>query len=320
MLGGDRQFGSAVDDDRIFGADSKCKNMKSLVYECDVEWLRPVVEGGSEVSSVKPVKWQKLEDVIVVGFKEPRVGLESMEQGDTNAVFRMLVANGGAYKGWVEVRRSGMRNDYGLFAVTRFEKGSIVTVKIPHETQLPEFTMPTKDTLHLGWNWVLKKNAEELGPTINAVYLKESGLTRACTRIMPGTEILLDGEQSSVSNGFEWLDSLIFMESKDGWTNWHARRTIGRVVSGDKGRGFVVKYDDGSMKNMNEAELKELAVSQNTAVGKRVVERNDTGRANENEEETEGEDTTKNDIEKIGGSVGHAGSGERVEKKRKGME
>jgi hypothetical protein len=137
---------------------------------------------------------------------------------------------------------------------------------------------------------------------------------------MPGTEILLDGEQSSVSNGFEWLDSLIFMESKDGWTNWHARRTIGRVVSGDKGRGFVVKYDDGSMKNMNEAELKELAVSQNTAVGKRVVERNDTGRANENEEETEGEDTTKNDIEKIGGSVGHAGSGERVEKKRKGME
>ncbi len=58
--------GLAVGDERIPGAESKSKNMKSLVYECDVEWLRPVVEGGSEMSSVKSVKWQKLEDVIDV--------------------------------------------------------------------------------------------------------------------------------------------------------------------------------------------------------------------------------------------------------------
>ena len=294
--------------------------MKSLVYECDVEWLRAVVEGRLEMSSVKPVKWQKLEDVIVVGLEERRVGTSSMGEGDRNAVFRMLVANGGIYKGWVEVRRSGMRDDYGLFAVARFEKGSIVTVKIPEETQLPAFTMPTKDTLHLGWNWVVKKNVEDLGPTINAVYLRESGLIRACTRIMPGTEILLNGEQLSVSNGFEWLDSLIFMESQDGWTNWHARRSIGRVVSGDKGRGFVVKYDDGSIKNMNEAKLKELAVSQNIVVGKRVVEICDRGRENENEEEMEVEDTAKNDAEKTGGSVGHAGISRCVEKKRQATE
>jgi hypothetical protein len=173
----------------------------------------------------------------------------------------------------------------------------------------------------LGWNWVVKKNAEELGPTINAVYLKESGLIRACTRIMPGTEILLDGEQSSVSNGFEWLDSLIFMESQNGWSNWHARRSIGRVVSGDKSRGFVVKYDDGSVKNMNETKLKELAVLQNILVGKRVLEINDRGRENENEEEPEVKVTTENDTNKTGGSVEHGGAGNPcVEKKRKEIE
>jgi hypothetical protein len=295
--------------------------MKSLVYECDVEWLRPVVEGGSEMSSMKSVKWQKLEDVIDVGLQEPRVGARSsMGERSTNAVFRMLVANGGAYKGWVEVRKSGMRDDYGVFAVTRFEKGSIVTLKIPDETQLPEFTIPTKHTLHLGWNWVVKKKAKEHGRTINAVYLKENGLIRACTRIMPGTEILLDWEQSSVSNGFEWLDSLVFMESQSGWTNWHTRRSIGRVVSGDKSRGFIVKYDDGSIKNMNEEKLKELAVSQNIVVGKRVVEVNDRGRENEDEEETEVEDTAKNDVEKTGISMGHAEKGMCVKKKRKGIE
>jgi hypothetical protein len=294
--------------------------MNSLVYECDVEWLRLVVEGGSEISSVKSVKWQKLEDVIVVGVQEPPVDVKSMGQGGTNAVFRMLVTNGGAYKGWVEVRKSGMRDDYGVFAVTRFEKGSIVTLKIPDETQLPEFTMPTKHTLHLGWNWVVKKKSKEVGRTINAVYLKENGLIRASTRIMPGTEILLDAEQPPVSNGFEWLDSLVFMESRSCWINWHARKSIGRVVSGDKGRGFIVKYDDGSIKNMNEDKLKELAVSQNILVEKKVAEMNDRARRNENEQETEVEDTTKNDAEITGRSMGHAGSGVCVKKKRKGIE
>ena len=312
--------GLAVGDERILGAASKSRNMKSLVCECDVEWLRPVVEGGSEMSSVKSVKWQKLEDVIDVGLQEPRVSARSMGQGGTSAVFRALVANGGAHKGWVEVRKSGMRDDCGVFAVTRFEKGSIVTLKIPDETQLPEFTMPAKHTLHLGWNWVVKKKAKEAGRTINAVCLKENGLIRACTRIMPGTEILLDGEQSLVSNGFEWLDSLVFMESQSCWINWHVRKSIGRVVSGDKGRGFVVKYDDGSLKNMNEEKLKSLAVSQNIMVGERVMENNDRGRENENEEETEVEDAAKNNAEKTGRSMGHVGSGVCVKKKRKGIE
>jgi hypothetical protein len=63
-------IGLAVGDERIPGAESKSANVKSLVCECDVEWLRPVVEGGSEMSSVKSVKWQKLEDVIDVGPQE----------------------------------------------------------------------------------------------------------------------------------------------------------------------------------------------------------------------------------------------------------
>jgi hypothetical protein len=215
-----------------------------------------------------------------------------------------------------------VRDGYGLFAVTRFEKGSVVTAKIPNETQLPESAIPSKDNLHLGWNWVAKKNAEELGLTTNVVYLKESGLIRACTRIMPGTEILLDREQSSILNGLEWLDSLIFMESREGWSNWHARRSIGRVVSGDKGRGFVVKFEDGSIRNMNEAKLEELAVSQNIVVRNRGVESCDGGGENENEnkDKTKIEVATKNDVEKTGGCVEHSGSSGHIEKKRKGIQ
>jgi hypothetical protein len=129
--------------------------MKSLVYECDVEWLKPLVEGGSERPLAKPIRWQKLEDVAVVGLQSHQVGDGSMAPGDTNVLFCMLVANGGVYKAWVEVRRSGVRDGSGLFAVTRFEKGSIVTAKIPYETQLPKSAIPSKDTLHLGWNWVV---------------------------------------------------------------------------------------------------------------------------------------------------------------------
>lgn len=231
----------------------------SLVYECDVEWLRPLTEGDLSVSKpVKLVKWQKLEDVSVVGV-EYQGGNRSMQRGDT-VIYRMLVGNGGAYKGWVEVRRSGVRNSYGLFAISRFEKGSIITAKIPDEIEGSNLDSPTKDTLFLGWNWVVRKSAEELGPTTNAVYLKESGLIRACTRIMPGTEILLDGDKLSGTNGLEWLDALVFLERSNGWKNWHARNTIGRVVSGDRGRGYIVKYQDGTVRNMDIAELRNVVV------------------------------------------------------------
>jgi hypothetical protein len=83
-------IGLAVGNEKIPDAESKSKNMKSLVYECDVEWLRSVLEGGSEMSSVKSVKWQKLEDVIDVGLQDPRVDARSMGQGGTNAVFCMF--------------------------------------------------------------------------------------------------------------------------------------------------------------------------------------------------------------------------------------
>ena len=105
--------------------------------------------------------------------------------GDTNAfLFRMLVANGGVYKGWVGVRKSGVSEAYGMFAITRFEKGSIVTAKIPSETQLSESMIPINNTLYLRWNWVAKQILKELCPTINAVNLRESMLIRACQRIM----------------------------------------------------------------------------------------------------------------------------------------
>ena len=291
-------------------------NMKSLVYECDVEWLRPFVEGGSKVSSAKAIKWQKLEDLIVVGDDK------SMGPGDTNIIFRMLVTSGGVYKGWVEVRKSGASDGYGLFAVTRFEKGSIVTAKIPYETQLSDSAIPTKDTLHLGWNWIVKKNVEEVGRNSNAVYLKESGLIRACTRIMPGTEILMDKEESSVSNGLEWLDSLIFAEPQHGWTNWHARKLIGKVVSGDKGRGFVVKYDDGSMQNMTEMKLEELAVSHNVVVRNKLFQSHDAGGKyeNRNKNETEVKVTQKKDVGRSGRSMEHVENKGHIEKKRKKIE
>jgi hypothetical protein len=61
-------------------------------------------------------------------------------------------------------------------------------------------------------------------------------------------------------------------------------------------------------------------VSQNMMVGKRVMEMNDRGRDNENEEEMEVEDAAKNDAKKTERSVGDVGSGVCVKKKRKGTE
>ena len=48
-------------------------------------------------------------------------------------------------------------------------------------------------------------------------------------------------------------------------------------LRGDKGRGFVVKFVDGRIQNMNEAKLEELDVLQNTVVGNRMVESYDGG-------------------------------------------
>jgi len=241
-----------------------------LVYECDLEWLRPLVEGRMGNTVAKPIKWQKLEDVAVVGMG-PQIGKMTVIMKGTNAVYRMLVWIGGVYKGWVEIRKSGVKDGYGLFAVTRFEKGSIITAKTPAEMSWCDSAIPSKDTLHLGWNWVVKKSIDELGPTSNAVYLKENGLIRACTRIMPGMEILLDRENMSSTNGFEWLDSLVFAEPRYGWMSWQTRQSIGRVVSGDKGRGFLVKFDHGMIQNMMENKLKKFALVQNTGAGVREI-------------------------------------------------
>lgn len=240
--------------------------MKNLVYECNLEWLKAFVEGraSNSLSRPRPVKWQKLEDVAVVEM-DAQIRKRISETKAANIVYRMLVWIGGAYKGWIEVRPSCVRDSYGLFAVARFEKGSIITAKIPIENQLDDSVLPSEDTLHLGWKWAVEKNADALGPTANAVYLRENGLVRASTRIMPGTEILLDGGCTSSRNGFEWLDSLVFAEPQKGWKNWHARGSIGKVVSGNSGHGFVVKFDHGTetLENVTEEELKKRSVVQN---------------------------------------------------------
>jgi hypothetical protein len=65
-----------------------------------------------------------------------------------------------------------------LFAVMRFEKSCIITAKILYETQLSEYGLSSKDMVHLGWNWVVKKNIGKFGLSSNGVILLDEDVAR----------------------------------------------------------------------------------------------------------------------------------------------
>ena len=226
------------------------------MYECDVDWLRPIIEGGWEVKgSSDIIQWVKKEKVGVKldGINEVGVGIDE--------VYCMNVNTGGSFKGWLEVRRSGIQEGYGLFAMRRFEKGSIITAKIPKEMGTVPEGPPTRETLFLGWSWAVKKNTEDVGRHFNAVHLDANGMLRTARRIMPGTEIVVDaGSQSTFVADMEWLDTVVFMERKHALMNWHRRTYFGKVISGDRKQGYTVQYNNGKIRKMNKAEVQRLAV------------------------------------------------------------
>ena len=228
--------------------------MTTLVYDCNIEWLKMVIESGCMMEyHGKAVKWQRTEEV-------RQVDDYTSDMEGENVAFRMLVLSGGVYKEWIEIRRSGFGDGYGLFALTRFEKGSIITMKIPYEGKLGQGAEPQKSSLHLGCNWVARKTADHIGPTGNAVYLEENGLLRSKRRIMPGSEIVLDEKLTSDLCDLKYLDALVYVEKKDSWNNWQDTNSIGRVISGDRGRGYMVKYHDSNMKTMNVQDIEKLAL------------------------------------------------------------
>jgi hypothetical protein len=84
---------------------------------------------------------------------------------------------------------------------------------------------------------------------------------------MPGTEIFLDEEEALGTNGLEWIDSLVFAENVGGWRNWQTRENIGKVVGGDRVRGFVVKFGNGTLtRNVKEEEVMKLSIARSKDV------------------------------------------------------
>jgi hypothetical protein len=134
--------------------------MNNTTYECDLEWLKCLINGTNSNSGAtlgRPaVKWQKFEDVVVVEGARS-TGTAAVTSKAPNVTYRMMVWVVNVYKGWIEVRWCSVRKRFGLYAVTRFEKGSIVTAKVPTEERLTESSTPSLETLNLGWNWAITK-------------------------------------------------------------------------------------------------------------------------------------------------------------------
>jgi hypothetical protein len=240
--------------------------MTMVIYECELDWMKVIIECGWVVGSSRNViKWEKTEDMSIESVGEENVA-------EKNISYRMLVMTGGVYKGWLEVRQSCINDGYGVFALTRFEKGAIITARIPGEEVVERGAVPMRCTLNLGWNWVTKKRKDDIGAGANAIYLEESRVIRASRRILPGTEIVMNEDVSTCSNGLEWLDTLIFAEVKNGWSNWQNRGCFGKVVSGDKSRGYMVKFNDGSVQHMNTSEVEQFALFRKVSSDERYME------------------------------------------------
>ena len=216
--------------------------MEELVYDIRLDWLARW--GPSNV--IKSVKWLKIEEL---------GGGEAEADG-----FRMMVLIGGkGYKNWIEVRKSKRKGGFGLFAAVRFEKGDIITARVPGEEEAKEDRNPQLENLQLGW--AVRRSSEELGKGSNAIYVSSNRLIRAKNRILAGSEILLDADMESTL-GMEYLDCLVFSEPRVGWRNFQSRNGIGTVRSGDKVNGFIVQFDKGRKKvKMSKEKVRSLAVS-----------------------------------------------------------
>jgi hypothetical protein len=242
-------------------------------YEINLDWLKMIMEQNHGVAC-PPIKWVK------------QISLVDQNNVVEKTAYSLMVLHSGSYKNWIEIRPSGISQKYGVFAVSRFEKGSIITCKMPSEDVEPNaYCVPTDDTsvLQLGWKWIVKKESGVSASLkgCNAVYVEQNGLVRASSRIMPGGEIIIEGNnQVSESHGLHYLDLIVARNKNNsnfrrGFMN---RESLGTVISGDISRGFCVKFNTDDPLSMTAEEVKRSAVRFDigieSAVKKRKFENN----------------------------------------------
>jgi hypothetical protein len=233
--------------------------MTGFVYDVSLGWLAGWNRDKLYEEDPKRVKWIKMSEV------NNMQKADAETEQDKCVGYQMMVWNGEVYQQWLEIRPSKVKAGYGLFACCRFERGDIISAEVPGESygqfELSE-EPPNSDNLNLGVAWAAVKLENDLRRASNAIYVEANGLLRARSRILPGSEILVDSGSDVSIYGMEYLDCVVMPNKPSHYRNWWSPVQLGKVVSGSKTGGYVVVY--GAQRNrihVTEEEVKKIAIT-----------------------------------------------------------
>ena len=246
--------------------DSSCK--EECMRSIHVDWLNEYLLNRYNNEGNQLSKWRVSHDV---GEEENAVAEKTVD-------WEFLVLKGSRWKQLFRVRWSEEKARYGLFASTRFEKGSVITAVVSTETTNAidlSTTVPTQSNLGIGGKWATRVDKEDAGGFANAVMI--NGVIRAMIRILPDVEVvvLMNGNAKERKNSsvyrdnrmmlnFGLLDCIVYDPEKECGLENLAR--MGTVVEFGKIIGtFTIEYTDKKRTLFTEEEVEERLVKVPTA-------------------------------------------------------
>ena len=180
------------------------------------------------------------------------------------------VLKGSRWKQLFRVVWSEEKGRYGLFASTRFEKGSVITALVRGESVSGidlRTTVPSPKNLGVGAKWAARTDSENVGGAANTVMI--NGVVRAMIRILPNMEVAVlankvdgnDDKNSSIYRdnrmmfNYGLLDCVVYDTERECGFERMAR--MGVVIEFGKMLGtFTIEYIDGKRTLLTEEEVK----------------------------------------------------------------
>jgi hypothetical protein len=228
-----------------------------------VDWLNEYLLTRDDDEGYQLSKWRVSHDV---GEEENAIVEKKVD-------WEFQVLKGTRWKQLFRVRWCQEKARYGLFASTRFEKGSVITAVVKEENTSPidlSRILPTQNNLAIGGEWATRVDKEDSGGAANAVMI--DGVIRAMIRILPDVEVVVlvhgnskERKQSSVYRdnrmmlNYALLDCIVYDPEKECGLDEVAR--MGTVVEFGKIIGtFTIEYMDGKRSLLTEEEVEERLV------------------------------------------------------------
>lgn len=175
---------------------------------------------------------------------------------------RKPVAAGLGFKHVLEVKRSRIGSELGLFAMIRFERGDIITVNTWDEENSRRRKLELKELkdpkLFLGGGFALDGHAYE-GRRTNS-RMTSNGVIRATQRIMANQEILVDFNRECL-HPVDYLDCLV-LDSEHVFSV--PIESLGKIISYESSASgepvYVGKYSEGRVEKMGQVMLEKRLV------------------------------------------------------------